>query len=94
MITVKDGNNDYDAIRKAIAEAKAVTDKPSLLKVGTHACRQQAGFTHTYCMLLLMHGYHAQSEFAVMPITTPFLYDSHAIQEKADSSACSSLAEC
>jgi transketolase len=33
VITVKDGNNDYDALRKAIADAKAVTDKPTLLKV-------------------------------------------------------------
>jgi transketolase len=40
VITVKDGNNDYDAIRKAIAEAKAVTDKPSLLKVGRRAGEQ------------------------------------------------------
>jgi transketolase len=32
---VKDGNTDYDALRKAIANAKAVTDKPSLIKVST-----------------------------------------------------------
>lgn len=35
VIHVKDGNNDYDAIRKAIAEAKAVKDKPTLIKVST-----------------------------------------------------------
>merc|ERR1711871_754089 len=29
------GNTDVDAIRKAIAEAKAVTDKPTLIKVTT-----------------------------------------------------------
>jgi transketolase len=32
---VKDGNTDFDALRKAIANAKAVTDKPSLIKVTT-----------------------------------------------------------
>eukprot|EP00884_Botryococcus_braunii_P003342 jgi/Botrbrau1/13008/Bobra.0389s0007.1 len=32
---VVDGNTDLDAIRKAIANAKAVTDKPSLIKVST-----------------------------------------------------------
>jgi transketolase len=36
VIHVKDGNNDYDAIRKAIAEAKAVKDKPTLIKVHQH----------------------------------------------------------
>ncbi len=36
-IHVKDGNTDYDAIRKAIAEAKAVTDKPTLIKVRCRA---------------------------------------------------------
>ncbi|KAJ9511670.1 hypothetical protein QJQ45_017973 [Haematococcus lacustris] len=35
VITIKDGNRDYDAIRAAIAEAKTVTDKPTLLKVST-----------------------------------------------------------
>lgn len=34
-IHVKDGNTDLDAIRKAIDEAKAVTDKPTLIKVTT-----------------------------------------------------------
>ncbi len=37
-IHVKEGNTDYDAIRKAIAEAKAVTDKPTLIKVRTDSC--------------------------------------------------------
>lgn len=30
---VRDGNKDYDAIRQAIADAKAVTDRPTLIKV-------------------------------------------------------------
>ncbi len=34
VLHVKDGNTDFDAIRKAIADAKAVTDKPTLIKVG------------------------------------------------------------
>jgi len=34
-IHVQDGNRDYDAIRKAIAEAKKVTDKPTLIKITT-----------------------------------------------------------
>jgi len=33
-IWVKNGNNGYDDIRAAIKEAKAVTDKPTLIKVG------------------------------------------------------------
>jgi transketolase len=32
-IWVKNGNDGYDEIRKAIQEAKAVTDKPTLIKV-------------------------------------------------------------
>eukprot|EP00798_Chlamydomonas_sp_ICE-L_P015016 gene15016-21086_t len=35
VVTVADGNTDYDALRKAIAEAKSVTDKPTLIKVST-----------------------------------------------------------
>ena len=32
VITVTDGNEDVDSIRKAIADAKACTDKPTLIK--------------------------------------------------------------
>ncbi|MCL7041293.1 hypothetical protein MKW94_029727 [Papaver nudicaule] len=35
VIWVKNGNNGYDEIRDAIKEAKAVTDKPTLIKVTT-----------------------------------------------------------
>ncbi|CAK0819794.1 unnamed protein product [Prorocentrum cordatum] len=35
VLTVEDGNTDVDAIRKAIADAKACTDKPTLIKVKT-----------------------------------------------------------
>ncbi len=35
VIHVQDGNTDLNAIEKAIAEAKAVTDKPTLIKVTT-----------------------------------------------------------
>ncbi|ESQ39160.1 hypothetical protein EUTSA_v10001334mg [Eutrema salsugineum] len=35
VIWVKNGNNGYDDIRAAIKEAKAVTDKPSLIKITT-----------------------------------------------------------
>lgn len=31
----QDGNTDYDGIRKAIENAKNVTDKPSIIKVCT-----------------------------------------------------------
>ena len=31
----QDGNTDYDSLRKAIENAKAVTDKPSFIKVTT-----------------------------------------------------------
>lgn len=34
-IWVKNGNTDYDAIRAAVADAKAVTDRPTLIKVTT-----------------------------------------------------------
>eukprot|EP00208_Stichococcus_sp_RCC1054_P004615 CAMPEP_0206134590 /NCGR_PEP_ID=MMETSP1473-20131121/96_1 /ASSEMBLY_ACC=CAM_ASM_001109 /TAXON_ID=1461547 /ORGANISM="Stichococcus sp, Strain RCC1054" /LENGTH=734 /DNA_ID=CAMNT_0053526207 /DNA_START=63 /DNA_END=2267 /DNA_ORIENTATION=- len=34
-IHVKDGNTDIDGLRAAIAEAKSVTDKPTLIKVST-----------------------------------------------------------
>ncbi|KAL4567171.1 hypothetical protein LXL04_022745 [Taraxacum kok-saghyz] len=35
VVWVKNGNNGYDDIRAAIKEAKAVTDKPTLIKVTT-----------------------------------------------------------
>ncbi|MEO1373968.1 MAG: transketolase [Cyanobacteria bacterium J06635_10] len=35
VLHVKDGNNDLDAIAKAIKEAKSVTDKPTMIKVTT-----------------------------------------------------------
>ncbi|KAF5835261.1 Transketolase, thiamine diphosphate binding domain-containing protein [Dunaliella salina] len=35
VLHVQDGNHDYDGIRKAIADAKAVTDKPTIIKVST-----------------------------------------------------------
>lgn len=35
VLHVKDGNSDLDGIAKAIEEAKAVTDKPSMIKVTT-----------------------------------------------------------
>jgi transketolase len=35
VLTVKDGDTDVAAIRKAIADAKACTDKPTLIKVKT-----------------------------------------------------------
>lgn len=35
-IWVQNGNNDYDAIRAAIEEAKSVTDKPTMIKVSLH----------------------------------------------------------
>ncbi|MBE9215625.1 transketolase [Plectonema cf. radiosum LEGE 06105] len=35
VLHVKDGNNDLDAIAKAIQEAKSVTDKPTMIKVTT-----------------------------------------------------------
>ncbi|KAJ0392720.1 hypothetical protein P43SY_011975 [Pythium insidiosum] len=35
VITVDDGNHDHEAINKAVAEAKKVTDKPTLIKIRT-----------------------------------------------------------
>jgi transketolase len=35
VLYVKDGNTDYPALRKALADAKAVTDKPTLIVVTT-----------------------------------------------------------
>jgi transketolase len=34
-VVVADGDNDINAINKAIEEAKSVTDKPSLIKIKT-----------------------------------------------------------
>lgn len=34
-LTVADGDNDVEALEKAIEEAKAVTDKPTIIKVKT-----------------------------------------------------------
>ena len=33
VVEVKNGNTDYESLRKAIAEAKSVKDKPTLIKV-------------------------------------------------------------
>ena len=33
ILFVENGNTDYDAIRQSIADAKAVTDKPTFIKV-------------------------------------------------------------
>jgi len=46
-IWVKDGNTDLDALRKAIAEAKAVTDKPTMIKVR----EQYSWVVEQYCWL-------------------------------------------
>lgn len=35
VLHVQDGNTDVDALRKAIDEAKACTDKPTMIKVST-----------------------------------------------------------
>lgn len=35
VLEVKDGNNDFNAIRQAVEQAKACTDKPTLIKVKT-----------------------------------------------------------
>jgi len=35
VVWVKDGDHDYEGIEKAIAEAKAVTDKPSMIRLTT-----------------------------------------------------------
>lgn len=47
VIHVKDGNTDYDAIRKAIEDAKKVTDKPTLIKVRT-SCAVTHAQTHRH----------------------------------------------
>ena len=43
-IWVQNGNNDYDAIRAAIEEAKSVTDKPTMIKVKPTAILMVASF--------------------------------------------------
>lgn len=35
VLVVADGDNDTEAIAKAIQEAKAVTDKPTIIKIRT-----------------------------------------------------------
>lgn len=47
--TVEDGNNDLQAIEKAIHEAKAVTDKPSLIKISTTIGKVTSRSEHMLC---------------------------------------------
>lgn len=50
VIHVKDGNTDYDAIRKAIDDAKKVTDKPTLIKARQHSLPDtSASWTDASC---------------------------------------------
>ena len=50
MLEVKDGDNDWDAIEKAIADAKKVTNKPSMIKlrttIGFGSAQQGTGGVH------------------------------------------------
>ena len=45
-IWVKEGNNDLNAIRAAIEEAKKVTDKPTMIKVGHSLSVLPPGVAH------------------------------------------------
>lgn len=49
VLWVKNGNTGYDEIRAAIKEAKAVTDKPTLIKV-THILHSPKIFRIVYSM--------------------------------------------
>lgn len=59
VIWVKNGNTGYDEIRAAIREAKAVTDKPTLIKVNMDACVLgcpiTCSFVETIVFLSLIH---------------------------------------
>lgn len=59
VIWVKNGNTGYDEIRAAIREAKAVTDKPTLIKVNMDACVLgcpiNCSFVETIVFLSLIH---------------------------------------
>jgi transketolase len=48
-ITVGDGDNDLDAISRAIQEAKKVTDKPTLIKIRTTIGFGRVGVNHRFC---------------------------------------------
>ena len=55
VIWVKNGNTGYDEIRAAIKEAKAVTDKPTLIKVNRHrtlVSSNNFGIDLTSCLYL------------------------------------------
>lgn len=65
IVWVKNGNNGYDDIRAAIKEAKAVTDKPTLIKVSnfvtlSHVClfvtQDMTEQNRWYCVWLNGHG--------------------------------------
>ena len=60
MVQPQDGNTDIDGIRNAIAKAKSVTDKPSLIKVRIVAssCCQSCSSNfraHRSCRLQTVH---------------------------------------
>lgn len=55
-IHVEDGNTDLDSIRKAIEDAKAVTDKPTLIKVPATFSVLIEVFLNRSCMMRLRSG--------------------------------------
>lgn len=59
VIWVKNGNTDYDAIRAAIKEAKAVKDKPTLIKVNYYFLNSKGniiGVKYLYLCLCFNQG--------------------------------------
>ena len=60
ILFVENGNTDYDAIRQSIADAKAVTDKPTFIKVMLYfqlmfLCRCLASFNRSRSLTILFH---------------------------------------
>lgn len=65
IIWVKNGNTGYDEIRAAIKEAKAVTDKPTLIKVGGNYMILQS-LREIWCFFVFFMRFF----FAILQVTT------------------------
>eukprot|EP01128_Nolandella_sp_AFSM9_P008622 TRINITY_DN5309_c0_g1_i1.p2 TRINITY_DN5309_c0_g1~~TRINITY_DN5309_c0_g1_i1.p2 ORF type:complete len:671 (-),score=181.35 TRINITY_DN5309_c0_g1_i1:76-2088(-) len=102
--TVENGDTDVAAIEKAIEEAKAVTDKPSLIKVstvigfgaptkaGSHKVHGAPLGTDELAALKTKFGFSPEESF-VVPADTQELYAAYAKQGNAKAAAWNELLE-
>lgn len=67
-IWVKNGNTGYDEIRTAIKEAKAVKDKPTLIKVSLIGCYFARSSRSPLLYSLISHSAYSGSECSTLPL--------------------------